>query len=294
MIRRVVRRPTSIPSSTLKDYLATGKADSRLIGPIDRHLMAKPADTSRRTDVLHPSEIVKSDWCYRASYHLLMGAPKPPEVKRLRSEGVFATGHEVHHKYQRWLYEMGALVGEFRCRNCHHVFWDQCPYTCPMCNSISLGYAEVPVMSVAHRIQGKADGWVTGLGADFLLEIKSIGPGTVRAEQPALLAEHDGDILKAWKDIKRPFLSHRRQCALYLELLHLERDDAPGEMLFLYELKATQEIKEFVVRRRPELVSGLLAAALRLVEDVRSGNIPGCNVNGEAGCRKCKPFEDLS
>lgn len=289
--RKVVRRPVKLESSRLKEYLDTNKTESRLLGPIDRHLMARVDTSTRRTDVLHPSEIVKPDWCHRASYHLLRGAAKPVETKRLRSENIFTTGHEVHAKYQRWLYEMGKLVGSFRCRACGYVFWGTSPLTCGNCNAVSLVYAEVPARSELHRIEGKADGWVTGLGADFLLEIKTIGPGTLRMEQPQLLADHGGDIVKAWRDIKRPFLNHRRQAGLYVELLHGWRNDAPEEIVFLYELKATNETKEFVVRRRPDLVADVFEGALDVAYAVDQGKPPTCTVNGRELCAKCKPYE---
>ena len=290
---RLVPRPT-LTSSTLKDYLATGKTKSRLLGPLDRHLMGRQDVSDRRTDVLHPSEIIKADWCHRASYHLLNGAPKPPQVKRLRSESIFETGHESHRKYQRWLQEMGNLKGDFRCGQCGVVDWDVSPTCCPACGANAFVYAEVPAVSVEHRIQGKADGWVTGLGEDFLLEIKTIGPGTIRFEQPSLLADRDGDILKAWADIKRPFLNHRRQAGLYVELLHHMRPGAPEEIVFLYEFKATQECKEFVVRRRPELVADVFDAALDVVSAVEHQRIPECNIKGPGFCAKCKPFEALA
>ena len=294
MDRKIIRRPPpKLESTRLKEYLATSKTESRLLGPLDRHIMLKADASHRRTDVLHPSEIVKPDWCHRASYHLLCGATKPPEVKRLRSENVFTTGHEVHVKYQKWLYEMGALVGEFRCRSCGLRWWTQSPQSCGNCPSLSLVYDEVPVASTEHCIQGKADGWVRGLGADFLLEIKTIGPGTLRMEQPQLLIDHDGDVIKAWRDIKRPFLNHRRQAGLYVELLHRTEQDAPSDIVFLYELKATNETKEFVVRRRPELVADVFEAALDVVYAVQHAQPPACSVNGRALCAKCRPFEQV-
>lgn len=285
-MKKVVKRPTSIPAKSLKDYLDTQKVESRLLGPLDRHLMAKVDDGSRRSDVLHPSEIVKSDWCHRASYHLLRGAEKPAETKRLRSETVFSTGHEVHAKYQRWLYEMGVLVGDYSCRACKHRWQDRSPLACPNCKGIACTYDEVQVISDRHRIHGKADGLVEGLGDPFVLEIKSIGPGTLRMEQPQLLADHDGDILKAWRDIKRPFLGHRRQVTLYAEILQVD------DIVILYELKATNEVREFVIKRNPALIEDVLEAALDLDYAVRNERIPDCNVGGEKLCTKCKPFEE--
>jgi hypothetical protein len=65
-----------MPSKTdFQKYLDTKKTDTRLTGHIERHLMKKePGD--RSTTVLHPSEMIKADFCHRYSYYLLTGGKK--------------------------------------------------------------------------------------------------------------------------------------------------------------------------------------------------------------------------
>jgi len=46
--------------SQLKKFVDVGKKNTRVLGSLERHLMSKPKDRSRRTDVLHPSEMVGS------------------------------------------------------------------------------------------------------------------------------------------------------------------------------------------------------------------------------------------
>ena len=41
----------------LKKFLDAKKSDHRLMGDVERHLLMKPKG-DRRTDVLHPSEII--------------------------------------------------------------------------------------------------------------------------------------------------------------------------------------------------------------------------------------------
>lgn len=66
------------PKTELQKFLDTKKADTRLIGEIERHLMRQP-ESDRRTDVLHPSEIIKADWCHKYAYYLLNGGKAKKE-----------------------------------------------------------------------------------------------------------------------------------------------------------------------------------------------------------------------
>mgnify|MGYP006292954813 CR=1 FL=1 len=62
-----------VDNKQLKKFLEAGKSNTRVLGSVERHLISKPRDKSRRTDVLHPSEMVDPGWCHRASYFQLMG-----------------------------------------------------------------------------------------------------------------------------------------------------------------------------------------------------------------------------
>jgi hypothetical protein len=65
-----------MPSKTdFQKYLDTKKTDTRLTGHIERHLMKK-APGERSTTVLHPSEMIKADFCHRYSYYLLIQLTK--------------------------------------------------------------------------------------------------------------------------------------------------------------------------------------------------------------------------
>lgn len=293
------------PSGDLKKLLETDKAGSRLLGPIDKHLMTKPLDTDRRTDVLHPSEICSEEWCHRASYFLLKGELPTVPAKRNSAhlERIFEEGHAIHRKYQSWISDMGALWGTWRCLQCNARSWGQGPkerIACARCNGVVVEYSEVPVQSPRHRISGDADGWVLGLGDPFLIEIKSVGVGTLRFEAPNLLYDNDNDLEAAWKAIRRPFKKHRIQGQLYLALLELMEEQGnlvlpagyarPEEIVFVYEYKPNQQSKEFVVGKDPEAVEDILEAALDLVYAIEQGNVPECNVR-EGGCPKCEVFE---
>lgn len=269
---------------------------TRLVGPVERHLLTRPRDTSRRTDVLHPSELCKSDFCVRASYFVMTGAgiPEPPPGLRLQS--IFDEGHAIHHKWQSWVREMGALYGRWQCMECEMVTKDLTlpPSGCGVCGSSNLRYAEVTLIDPLLMIAGHADGWVKNHGPDFLIEIKSIGTGTIRMEQPALMK--DTDLAGAWKNIRRPFPTHTRQGILYLELAHrmyesgLLDEEAPDEIVFLYELKMDQSYKEFVVKRDPELAKPMLDTAYDVVRAVKAGKAPACSNTVNGSCPKCAPY----
>ena len=94
-------KPQQITGS-LKAFVDVAKKNSRVIGSVERHLISKPRDMSRRTDVLHPSDMVSDEWCYRASYFHLKGhAPISNRVMRLQTHSVFAEGHAIHAKWQK-------------------------------------------------------------------------------------------------------------------------------------------------------------------------------------------------
>lgn len=276
------------PSSQLKKFVDVAKKDTRILGSLERYLMAKPKDKSRRTDVLHPSEMVDNDWCYRASYFQLQGKePISTRVMTQRLASVFAEGHAIHAKWQSWLQDMGVLFGRWYCYECEEFFWGGAD-----CHEGPLFYREVPLFYEPLRMSGHADGWIVGLGDPMMLEIKSIGEGTFRWEAPEVLAENDYDFNKAWKALKAPFMKHIMQVQIYMKLAELlNYEDFPQEAVLIYENKATQDVKEFVVAKSDFGITHLFEAAEMIVNAVKTNNPPACNIAVD-GCAKCKDYTD--
>lgn len=273
-------------ATELQKYLDSKKIPTRLIGEVERHLLKQPRD-NRRTDVLHPSEIIKADWCHRYAYYLLNGGEPKTEKPSLRLQNIFDEGHAIHAKWQKRFQDMGILYGKYGCMNCGKTTVGTSPKNCTECNSFLLEYKEVSLVDNSLRIAGHTDGWIKGVGEDCLIEIKSIGAGTLRYEAPELLYEADGDVTKAWKNIRRPFRSHLLQGQMYLELVkRMYGDEAPNEIVFIYELKADQDYKEFTVKADYEIVSRVFFAAEKLIKSVEQGTMPDCNVSPE-GCKSC-------
>lgn len=273
----------------LKKFVDVAKKDTRVMGSVERHVMSKPRDKSRRTDVLHPSEMVGNDWCHRASYFQLMG--KEPISNRKMSltlASVFEEGHSIHAKWQRWFQEMGVLYGKWYCRECEEVFWGDadCHDTHP------LEYREVPLFYEPLRISGHSDGWLKGLGEPLMLEIKSVGIGTLRFEAPELLMEHDNDFEKAWKALNAPFMKHIMQVQMYMKLAELlGYENVPQEAVLIYEAKPNQQAKEFVVPKSDFGITHLFEAAEMIVNCIKTETPPACNI-GADGCGKCRGYND--
>jgi CRISPR/Cas system-associated exonuclease Cas4 (RecB family) len=279
----------SVVKSDLKKFLDATRQKHRLVGHIERHLLSRPAG-DRRTDVLHPSEIIKKDWCLRASYFLLRGHKKIQEKPNLRLQSIFDEGHAIHAKWQNWFYEMGNLHGKFKCLACGQITWGTSPSNCEHCNHSDLEYAEVTLVDEDLRIAGHTDGWIKGIGDDCLIEIKSIGPGTIRSEAPDLF-EAGQDFMAAWRNVRRPFRSHLLQGQMYLELMKRMGHEV-NEIVFLYELKADQDYKEFPIKADYELVKHIFEKAEKVVNSVEEGVAPRCNNNVGGTCKQCEGYEE--
>ena len=284
------------PSGALKKFVDAGKVSSRALVSVERYLLSKPRDTSRPTDVIHPSSMVKATWCHRGQYFELLGhtpakSSNPASIRQLL---VFEEGHRIHHRWQGWFGEMGQLYGLWECHECGNRAWGMGHTACELkgCEGVSSLYREVPVQNKELRILGHADGWLKDFGDDMLLEIKSVGEGTIRWEDPGMLIDNDDDFKKVWKNLKAPFGTHIMQAQVYMKLLELSNpDNHPKEALFIYESKPTQEIKEFVIRKSDFGVTQLFDAAAMIVAAVESGTPPACNVGGSHLCGSCRDFD---
>jgi hypothetical protein len=150
----------------------------------------------------------------------------------------------------------------------------------------------VPLFYAPLRISGHSDGWLVNLGEPLMLEIKSVGMGTIRWEAPEMLAEHDGDFDKIWRALKAPFMKHITQVQIYMKLAELlELENHPQEAVIIYENKATQEIKEFVIPKSDFGIEHLFEAAKLIVDAVDNKTPLSCNIS-PTGCSKCKGYEN--
>jgi hypothetical protein len=235
--------------------------------------------------------MIKRDWCKRSSYFLLRGHERIAERPNLKLQSIFDEGHAIHAKWQSWFQEMGVLHGKFKCVSCHEITWGTSPSECGKCGWKTLEYAEVTLVDNDLRIAGHTDGWIKGIGDDCLIEIKSIGPGTIRAEAPELMMDADGDFMKAWNSVRKPFGPHVLQGQIYLELMK-RMGNSVDEIVFLYELKADQSYKEFTVKADYLLVEHVFDGAKSVVDAVAAGVVPDCSNNPGSICKQCAPYKE--
>ena len=289
----------------LTEYLSAAKSVEPLFGDVQKHVLEKAMKPSgRRQDVLHPSEMVKPDWCHLAAFHRLRLEAEPADRRKttFTRENIFQEGHETHTKWQRWLAEMGRLAGDWHCAFCDTSFWHETtPERCHECGAppTCLTYAEVPLNAHPLRIGGKADGYSPHDNA--LIEVKTLGLGSLRFERPEFLDRYTvdtdefgrlPDLTRLWRDFRRPLPSAVRQTQLYMYLsVHFE-DLEVDRTIFFYDFKSTQETKSFSVTYDESFSSPLIEAAAAIVDCLNADVAPHCNINGRIGCASCLEFKE--
>lgn len=249
------------------------KEDKLVLPKLRKALVDLEADrqVERDTDHLHASEISKTDWCPRASYYTITGV-EPEKQKRDGNVTVYAEGRDIHERVQTALWRLGDLSGNWHCKQCDDVWWARSPKYCQSCSSIFIEYYEVPIQDESIRLLGQGDGLVeeTQKGT-VLLEVKSIGLGSVRMEVPGIYRGYENkelDVIQLWEAIRRPFPSHIKQTMLYLRAL---RSIGVTTAVILYEYKVNQAQKEFVLRYQPKIIEPIVDQAKAVVQALADG-----------------------
>lgn len=244
----------------LKD--STVKANTLVLGRVQKQLklISEQRNEGRDTEHLHASDISKTGWCPRATWYQISGVePDKIEKHSIQTINVFEEGHSIHEKFQQALWLDGSLIGEWKCLICHHLWEAQAPSRCESCVSPFIKYNEVPILDPSIRLLGRGDGLVNvDRPAPVLFEAKTIGLGTFRMEVPGLYRQYTNkelSITQLWAAVRRPFPSHLRQGNLYLRALGLKT------AVFIYEFKANQAQREFVVQYNPAIIADVVEGA---------------------------------
>lgn len=277
---------------------AKARASSGVVLPAVKEGMLKDfgLDTSRRWDIVHPSELSHQEkFCPRSVYMRIVEGPVDSEKFDFVRENIFEEGNQIHTKWQDRLRKYTALWGDWKCRICGDVchdsvepnYWDG---TCHNPHGHIWEYVEVNLDAEAEAlICGHADGAFD----TSLVEFKSVGEGTVRIEAPTLYARHTGDsgvnLKSLWNDIGRPFKTHLNQGDIYLWICQ-QRGLPFNQISFVYESKWNQMIKEFVVEYDERRSLFLVDQAASLMYAVRDRAEPDCKYPGK--CKECKPYDD--
>lgn len=284
-------------SSALAERAKARATPGVLLPAIKEHMLsAYTEDTERRWDIIHPSELShQKDFCPRAVYLRIVDGPldkKGADFDFVR-EGIFDEGHTIHAKWQQRLRDATPLFGNWRCSICGVVERAVCEPRGVFCPLVVGGsgwhiweYKEITLDAEATALLvGHADGgaWTT------LAEIKSVGEGTVRIEEPELYKAANGDLKTLWRDITRPFKTHVNQVDIYLWICQ-EMGYPFTSAEFIYECKWNQQVKTFTVdydeRRSLRLVDQ--AKAIKYAVDHREE--PECRFPGT--CANCKPYNE--
>lgn len=283
-------------TGAMKQHAQNNNAPGLILPRVKDHMLKHYGwDGDRDPTVVHPSELAKSDLCLRAVYLRIVSGKWPPEKEKFDfvRENIFATGNDIHEKWQNRIIDAGLpMWGDWRCIICDYTARD-----CfkpgdfePCVNSLghTWKYAEVTLNARAELlIAGHADGAFD----NSLVEIKSIGLGTVRIDAPDLLARYqDGkmiDLTALWKSINKPLVSHLRQGDVYLHLAHVL--GLPfDQIVYLYEFKPNQMTREFTIKYDPERSMKMVAKAEQVKYAIESGIAPRC-IRGH-GCKQCDVF----
>jgi hypothetical protein len=270
---------------------------------------------NHRTNVIFPSEMARAEWCPRATYYRMTGCPEPASNPSFTLSNVFAEGNRIHSKWQGWMADTGLLWGDWKCSRCAEyvkdsIYPEGSKYgSCVGTDYIELqdditryyrsyphdwDYKEVTLKSSSLPVSGHADG--AFIKHDCLIEIKSVGLGTIKFDAPKIYADntHDlsgkkiVDIDGVWSSIHRPLLAHMKQGQIYMWMAG-EMGMPFDKIVFLYEFKPNQKAKEFTIFPLPDILDPLLETAKMITDCVSEGKIPACTKTG--GCSECRPWE---
>lgn len=230
-------------------------------------------NAKRDTLHLHPSELCKKDFCPRSAWYKIKGYEAKEGSTPFSRLNVFAEGNHIHDKWQRWLAEAGILWGDWQCPGCDQLLPERGPIkVCYDCGYEGpMRYREVPIEDEEHMLLGHADGVIWDDLGKAVLEIKSIGIGTVRFEDYDLWQRYNhGDITvdQMWRDIKAPFPSHVRQVTLYMHCLGIH------DAVIIYESKMTQEVKEFSIKYNASTIDHIFVSCRLVKEHIETDRVP--------------------
>jgi CRISPR/Cas system-associated exonuclease Cas4 (RecB family) len=301
------------------------KAATGIVIPEVKKVMLDRKKTERASTVrrgMYPSEMSLSDWCPRATYYRMSGLPEPQTKYSFSLENVFAQGNAVHEKWQTWLSETGKLWGDWKCSRCAaHVknslkptefYGGSCigtdwvkfeelvtrhkgeaPRSIINDFAHDWRYREVTLKSTTLPLSGHADAGL--VDHNVLVELKSISAGSFRYSAPKLFESHTHDLSGRkisdtdgmWKDFHAPLTSHLKQANLYLFMSN-EMNLPFDRISFVYEYKANNQAKEFVVPYTYSIIEPILDTAHLVVDSLAKGNPPPCP---KGGCASCKAYE---
>lgn len=281
----------------LREYAAIKRKPGIVLPLVQEYLLARGDDDTRNPSCVHPSEMSKSDWCHRGTYFRIVRNHWPSDSRfNFILENIFEEGNAIHAKWQGWLAETGMLYGNWHCELCGDRFIGRVPGSldggsCVVTPPHLWKYDEVFLQS--GIVSGREDGAV----GSSLIEFKSVGIGTLRKDHPDLLKRYylsttTGrklyDLDGVWKALNRPLKPHLLQAMVYLWLAR-EMGLSFDRASIVYEYKPNQQVKEYQIRLRMDLVQPLLDKVAEIEYALKTGVPPKCSFGG---CKQCEGYDD--
>ncbi len=294
---KVDKIKTSSSSTGWVSDAVNKKKQSPILSDLRDYFIQATAERNRDRDTahIHPSEMAKSDWCPRQTCYRISDVPPDEghagEKLYWRLASIFEEGHDIHDKHQRALWEMGELYGVWGCRDCDHTWWALSPAVCESCASLHIDYREVPISNPEFHLIGHTDGIHQSDGIRNL-EVKSVGIRTIEIEIPGVYLrwkESGADLPALWTSIKIPFPSHQRQVQIYMDTLRAMGFEI-DETQFIYEFKATQDLKGFIVKyneRAARKMTDVAVLVLQHREDGTDMDRPEWAHAKHSSCKEC-------
>jgi CRISPR/Cas system-associated exonuclease Cas4 (RecB family) len=290
-------------SSALAERTKAKNAPGVLVPAIREHMLGKHMEgENRRWDIIHPSELShQKDFCPRAVWLRIVEGPVEPTKFDYGLQNIFDEGHNIHAKWQDRMRAATPLWGNWKCLMCGQTRPAQTEPERKVPSWVTPGhdvctwqhlweYMEVQLNAEKEAlIAGHADGaaWTT------LAEIKSVGEGTVRMEDPDFYkmyySDKQVDLKEMWKDITRPFKTHVNQVDIYLWICDV-RGYPFTSAEFIYESKWNQLVKNFTIRYSEERSMKLVSQAIAIKDAIKAGDEPKCRFPGT--CKNCLPYDE--
>lgn len=233
-----------------------------------------------------------------------MGHPAKKETAphSLRTNLIFGEGNAIHTKWQTWLGEMGILWGRWQCIHCQELIaeWSDNLPVKSGCPALVGGvhewkYREVPLTAEdVPLIKGHSDGIINPTTEEsMVLEAKSVGPGTLRKLDVLSETEDNALASSRFSRITRPEGEHFRQAQIYMRLAQQRSiTNVVGPInraVVLYEHKADQQVREFVITYNPRWTEDLWSTAKDIEWAVKNDREIRCPYGG---CSQCEIYKE--
>lgn len=267
--------------------------DISVVSLADKYLIESALKNDRSYSHFHPSEFNschrKLAYAYYESEGYIKISADTVKINPTQ-ERLFGVGHSAHHRWRKYLENSGHLRGVWMCSNSNEhknntkkYGKDQTygvfkPEKCE-CGCTHFIYEEVGFYD--------EETWIGG-HVDAILEVDP--HKTIKDEDAYVIVDFKTISPYQYKNLLEPKPDHITQMQIYLYLSNLK----VGK--FVYENKATQEVREFRVIKNEEIIAEKIKEAKNLKYQLSHLNARGKRVlpsrkheaKNNMECRYCK------